>query len=494
MEHHARRIQQDNRFRFWVSGLVLVIGVLLTLQNRLSDLLWILVTFIAYTAVYGTAHLAVRRGRGNKALHYALIAADVAAITAAVAFTGGIDSPLYVLYPVLLGFCIYHESMADFVYGAVLSGLLYGGMLVSLGPLTERHLFAIAGQLILLAVLTAVLYTVLIALLRDRKARARLVARARTLADIANVLSGSVSSAKEAVKLASRMIDDEVEADGLKCRIVIQRGNQPFLPPSGRRAAVQVPIVVGDNLLGTLVINATRRTPLTTSEHDFFSSIARSLGLALHRAKLWEDFQSELKRVEAKILLSGPEDDEGGDSWVAVGTEFQRLSDISDLVQIERGKWRADRQVCELNGLIDEAIDWAARTDWGGAARFLKTGSPENVAPFLADRGKLRKLISYMLENAAAGTAPGAEIEVEADFRDRTFILSVHHPAPTEEAPASMAVPDERVRTMICRKIAEAHGGLYWSDVKETPNRRVDAFELPFIPVAPAEPARQSFG
>ncbi len=292
MTNYALRIQADNRFRFWISSFTFLISVLLVAGNSSTKLLLTLALFLSYTVFYGLAHYASRQSSQGPFLHFVLIAIDCFTITSIIHLTGGIQSPLYVLYLTVLGVSLYRRDLGTFVFTATLSLFLYAGLLITRSAAERTSNLHIGGQLILIGMLIGVLYVLLVTLLREQDAGDRLVSRAKAMAQISDILSGSLSNSGEWVKNVSELINREVGPDGLECRIIAHKGDQQFMPPSVSKMGTHIPILVGECIFGALIVTRDEKTPFTPQDHDFFSSIARSLGLSLHRAKLWEDSQA----------------------------------------------------------------------------------------------------------------------------------------------------------------------------------------------------------
>jgi hypothetical protein len=297
----SQQILLDNKFRFWVSLSVFVIASLLLSQKPPINLLWTTVLFIGYCGLFGLAQIEARQGRAGSFLQYSLLTIDVLAVTTAIHLTGDFKSPLYVLYIVIFGVCLYHQSLSNFVYGVVLSVLLYGGLPFWEGKADQMFLSEITGQLLLMLVLTGVLYSVLRLMLKERWVHERLVSHVLTMGNIADLLSGAVSTPRETVKTVSRLIEEEMGPEGLKCRITLHKPDQGFFPPSGGRVGVHLPIAAGESIFGTMVVTSDRNSPLTSYEQNFFSSVSRSLGLYLHRSQIWENFERH-KAQESTVL------------------------------------------------------------------------------------------------------------------------------------------------------------------------------------------------
>lgn len=300
-KNYTQRIQGDNRFRFWISILAFVVSALFLAHNEPIAILATILVFLVYTLIYGLGHLISRARRVGAWLHYILIASDAVAITGVIYLTGGMTSPLYFLYLVLFGVTVYHRSVPDFVYATVLCITLYAGILFWTAPQDGSALTAIMAQIFLLATLTGVLYVLVLMMLREEAKRIKLVSRARTLSTVSDILCGSLSNSRDWIKHISKIIEEEIYTDGLQCRIVISRGDQQFLPPSGGKPEAHFPIMVGEWIFGTIIVTWLKNEPLSGTDQDFFSSVAKSLGLSLHRSKLWEEFHQKLEEMEGKL-------------------------------------------------------------------------------------------------------------------------------------------------------------------------------------------------
>lgn len=297
--NYSLRVQSDNRFRFWISIFTFLISVLLVADDTSTDLLLTVCVFLTYTAFYGLGHYAAKHSNVGPVMHYALLAIDCLTVTAIIWVTGGLRSPLYFLYLTVFGVCLYQRDLASFIFSNVFSLCLFAWLLVSRSAIDRSTPFEIAGHLVLIGSLTAILFVLMLLMQREQKQRDRLVSRAKTLAEISDVLSGSLSNSRDWIKNVLALIEVEVSPDGIECRITIHKGDHQFMPPSHGSAGAHIPVMVGEYIFGALIVRRPNETPLNANDLDFFSSVARSLGLALHRAKLWEDLQKKIQKLSA---------------------------------------------------------------------------------------------------------------------------------------------------------------------------------------------------
>ena len=491
--NYSARIIEDNQFRFWVSLFTFPVCVLLSYDAPLSSLLWITLLFLVYAALFGLAHLTAKRTYVRPFLQYALLAFDTIVVTMAIYFTGGLKSPLYILYVVLFGLCIYHESLSNFVYTSVLSFLLYSGLVLYDGILTQSYWLSFGGQLLVMGILTGVLYAILVRSARQSRANQKLMSRAGTLAHISNVLSGSLSSSRDWVKKITTLIEGEIRGDDLKCRIAIHKGNQPYLPPSSGQAGIQIPIMVGELIFGTLMVTRKTRKPLSHADQDFFSSIARSLGLSLHRARLWEDFQNQLKKVEANLLLNSKPQAGPPNSWINAEGDFHTVDGMIDIVRGERGTWDLNREVESIDFIISSIIRDLKKKPNTQDINLRVVGPVHAIQPFMADWKKIKKVMESMFEEILFSNSQTKEIILYLNQIDHeSLILSMKD---SQDKKASLsnsvesfygtpftesAVNEEKanVRLLFCKKVIEAHGGRFW--IEESEKGEVLSFQIPF--------------
>lgn len=420
------------------------------------------------------AHFAAVRGRATLLLNYALLTVDSIAVTLSVYLSGGLQSPLYILYLVLFAFSLYHESLPQFTFSVILSFLLYIGMNLWEGSVAPEYLFQLGGRLVLMGVLTIALQIVLLRHVRSRKFNEKMVSRAHTVAKIADLLGGSLTQSKDWIKRLTHLIDEEIGRDGLHCRIVIHRAGQPFLPPSGRTMGTQFPVLVGDNLFGTLMVTRTSPRALSADEQDFFSFIARSLGLALHRSKLWDEFHSQIKKVEAQVLLAKDVREPSFQTWVESGRDYHTLDDMHDLVLIEKGKWVIEKSPCVFHEILEDVLNNINHSSWGGDIDFQVAGPIRSIPPFLGDPEKLRKLLVNMIEFVLIPESSSNRVMINLNVVGQELTVTFGN----RTQPVRIENGEDNVRLLVCRKIVEAQGGRFWAHPRDRVSAGLISFTL----------------
>ena len=132
------------------------------------------------------------------------------------------------------------------------------------------------------------------------------VSRAACLVEIVDTLNSAGMNLREKMKRAGRALAIEGDQSGWRCRIVIEN-NPSLLPPTGPVLGFHVPMTAGDRTVGMLIVNSPggRLDPI---DKKFFDVAARSLGLFVHRERIWEDFYTGGTRRQAALLLRGEVD------------------------------------------------------------------------------------------------------------------------------------------------------------------------------------------
>ncbi|OVE78417.1 hypothetical protein BVX98_00205 [bacterium F11] len=492
--NYSLRILEDNQFRFWISLFIFLISALLSYNAPPSHFFSITILFFSYTTLFGVAHILARRNQATHTHQYSLIALDAIVITAAIHFSGGLNSPLYILYIVLLGVCIYHDSLSDFLYASFLSVFLYAGLLFWGEPVSISTFTSIGAQLLLMGILTGVLSVILIRLNRQRKMNEKMISRSRTMAFVADVLSGSLSNSRNWVRKITSMIEKEIRNDGLKCRVVIHKGIQPYLPPSGGKTGIQIPIMVGDVVFGTMIITSEEKKSLNSVDQDFFSSIAHSLGLSLHRARLWDDLQEQLRKVEATMLLKS--DSLSGSPLSLLGNEgdYQTLDEMVDLVDMEKGQVNLNLNRHSIDKAIEEVVNDLKGLPSAPDVDIRVMGPIRAIQPFQADWGKLKRVVEHMIREMMTANPNTKELLFRLNQpNDDTLSLSIQDPyrergSSKKEEISSTSDPllneDPKKRNshlclLYCKKVIEAHHGRFWIDHQDGETFDLINFSIP---------------
>jgi len=144
----------DNKLRFVISLAALLLASILHaagLLTVLQPLIWIV---LLYSIPYGLSQWwAPKDASALFILRYALSFSDFCAISAAVAVTGGANSPFFYLYPLPFLIHVFHLDPGMIVWDGVWSILCYGGTLWATRHLGSKHYMDLGiGQLTFLSI------------------------------------------------------------------------------------------------------------------------------------------------------------------------------------------------------------------------------------------------------------------------------------------------------------------------------------------------------
>lgn len=157
--------------------------------------------------------------------------------------------------------------------------------------------------------LSVFVYLLISGISKKRRLRSKKMSRAECLVGMVDVMNGTNFPIREKMKRIGRMLAQEGDPCGWRCRIVLE--NDPsFLPPMGKNLGIHFPLMAGEVQVGTLIVTSTQ-ADFDEVDRIFFSSLARSLGLFIYKENMWVDFHSEVERLQASLLLnqiSSPDD------------------------------------------------------------------------------------------------------------------------------------------------------------------------------------------
>jgi signal transduction histidine kinase/CheY-like chemotaxis protein len=340
---------------------------------------------------------------------------------------------------------------------------------------------------------------------------------------------------------------EEVESrpfgDGLTSQII--RTGQPLLinqdvggntarlglQNMGREAAsyLGVPIPSGGEFIGVLSVQSLEEEGrFTLADQGLLTTIAASVGVAFHNAKLFEDARQaraaaeeadaakssflstvshELrtpltsvlgfakiikKRLEDRLFPLIPEDDKKvlqakrqvAENLDVVVSEGQRLTklidDVLDLAKIEAGKFTWNMAAVSVPEVIDRAV--AATSSLFEAKRLTMRKEVEASLPAITgDADRLMQVVINLISNAVKFTDEGS-IVIAAGLRDGRIQVSVTDSGigiRPEDQPKVFEKFKQVGDTLtdkpkgtglglpICREIVEFHGGRIW--VESTP-------------------------
>jgi len=387
----------DNRFRFAVSLAAFVLASLLHAAGLLvaiRPLLWII---IFYSVPYGLTQLWIPGERSHvAAIRYALSSIDFCAITAAVALTGGPDSPFFYLYPLPFLIHAFHFDSKMIVWDGVWSMLCYGGTLWDTRHHATKHYRDLGvGQLAFLAIMILSALWTARQFARKDDSVARNLRIQRTMVRFLEMMNALPPGLGDQ-DLRQRVLRDLRSAldpfhvnvrlwianqawktlSGLGEHPALRPGSPNHLPMSACPAFAQqrpfhyntaqaepcsseqfnytqhlcLPVMNEQVCFGVLFLGAYEKTRWDAEEIHLFNMLAQSVGLALQRRSLFEKLGEKITdlnfsfEVGAAALATF-----GGSTQGIEETTVRILDSVLSILKVDRASlmlW--DPQACVL--------------------------------------------------------------------------------------------------------------------------------------------------
>jgi signal transduction histidine kinase len=279
------------------------------------------------------------------------------------------------------------------------------------------------------------------------------------------------------------------------------RGEQNVLALYGAGSLVAVPIAVGRELLGNLVVLRAEGAPdLTEAELGAVDQISRELGRMVLNTRLYETERrlvaelQEIDRYKGELIatisheLKTPltsiightelleEIDTEVDSIRAISRNAQRLNRlIENLLNYSRIQDRREhvRRAVDLSTLCENSLELlAVQAEQGGLQ--LELASPPVPVVVHGDPEELARVVDNILSNAVKYTPSGGRVDVAVSAGagwaevactdtglgisaiDQTHLFSAFHRSSNPEA---LSIPGTGLGLAISRRITEMHGG-----------------------------------
>jgi two-component system phosphate regulon sensor histidine kinase PhoR len=276
--------------------------------------------------------------------------------------------------------------------------------------------------------------------------------------------------------------------------------------PTGREHALTVAVHAGGDLLGALTLIRDDGPAWTPVEARLAESVAADLGRGIHYARLYEQEQSLVARLQEldtvktdfmstvshelrtpltsisgylELLLdaeAGELTDPQRRMLEVIGRNTRRLRElIEDLLilsRIESGSFRTAKQDVEVGGLVDGAL--AAIAPAAAKASVGLHTEVERPLVLHADPEQLDRVLTNLLTNAVKFTPPEGTVMVTAHREGDEVVLSVADTGmgiPEAEQPGlfgrffrasnaiHQAIPGTGLGLAIVATIVENHGG-----------------------------------
>ena len=184
------------------------------------------------------------------------------------------------------------------------------------------------------------------------------------------------------------------------------------------------------------------------------------------------------------------------------GERLARLmQDLLDMSRIEAGGVPSPRGPVDTGAMVRSAAE-ALRSQAAAKAIDLRLDLGPALAPVLADRAQIERVLTNLLTNAIRATAPGGTVTVTAEadgdgarmaVRDTGHGIAAEHLPRLFEPFTHVPGPDSRgagLGLSIAKRIVDAHGGRIWAQ-SEPGRGAVFSFTLPTVGSTSSTPSTQ---
>jgi PAS domain S-box-containing protein len=171
---------------------------------------------------------------------------------------------------------------------------------------------------------------------------------------------------------------------------------------------------------------------------------------------------------------------------------------MADIVEnlLELSRWQANRLTLNADEMdVSMTIGQLARQATTKSAQHkIVVDIPAALPPVKADRTRVERILSNLIDNAIKYSPRGGEVRISAKFNDGHILISVRDEgigitAEDKEklfqpfqrlgvAPGGSAIHGTGLGLVVCRRLVEAHGGKIWVD-SEPGKGSVFSFTLP---------------
>lgn len=312
------------------------------------------------------------------------------------------------------------------------------------------------------------------------------------------------------MKTMEPLVIDDVHTDPLMSKVTLP---QPY------KSIMVIPIIFRDEVIGTLLLRASReRGVFTQREADLSRMIANSSANAIKNAFLYEGMEGkklELEKANKRLLeldnlksnflamaahelrsplgvingylelmlegIGGPFSPKAT-AYLTMATEAGRgmartVEEILDISVIESGKLPLNLKQRDIVKKVKKALDFMSKAmEESGLKVHASFSDNEVVAVF--DGGKLEQVLINLLSNAVKFTPPSGNITVDVKKQLDEVIVTVSDTGCGIPADGLDMVFDEFYKgksrekgaglgLSICKRIVELHGGRMWAESRE---------------------------
>jgi PAS domain S-box-containing protein len=232
----------------------------------------------------------------------------------------------------------------------------------------------------------------------------------------------------------------------------IQQSGDPMVQhvkPFGIRACICSPLLINDDLLGTLTFASRSRDKFEPDELEFLQTICQYVAVATERlrlvrqlrdadrrkdeflATLAHELRNPLAPIRNAVELLRRSDGNNGlidRARSIIGRQLDQMvrliDDLLDLSRISQGRVQVRKEPVELAAVIGCAIE-AVRPMVEAQAHKLTVSVPPEAIWLNADPTRLAQVIANLLNNAAKYTEKGGHIWLTGDRQGGEAIVSV---------------------------------------------------------------------
>lgn len=310
-----------------------------------------------------------------------------------------------------------------------------------------------------------------------------------------------------------RLDDAGPQAQAIRERrpVVIERIDDEFTRSTGRgeafvelirsldvRSGLVVPLLVGDEALGTLsFLRTSTREAIDEGERELAEELARRAALAVQNARLYERARRatqardhmlgvvshDLRNPIHTIFMSAsfvqdilPPDDASGALLQAqvikrsAARANRLIGDLLDVTRMESGRFVVDRRPHAAAALADEALELARLTAAEGGIDLVR-GPMDDSLVVSADRDRILQALGNLVSNAFKFTPRGGRVTVSVTRVEGLASFSVTDTGPGIAPEHESHLFDQfwqgnpadkrgiGLGLSIVRGIAEGHGG-----------------------------------
>jgi signal transduction histidine kinase len=274
--------------------------------------------------------------------------------------------------------------------------------------------------------------------------------------------SGAMREGKKIPLPASRFSDVLERRQPAVFDVPFSRFEEDTLSMSAIQREIVLPLVVGDEVIGTFNLGSRRRDAFSAMEVEVLSQIAAELGVALLQAEAYErehqaaqklkelsDLKSEfvskvsheLRTPLTSIIgaadnlldgIAGPLDERPRQYLLRVKENGDRLlrliNELLDLSRIEAGKEEIRATRFRLDTLIRETLETLKPVAEESGVTIASPGPSPLV--ILADRDKISRVLINLVHNGIKFTPSGGRVQVAASGDGEWVTLAVRDSGP----------------------------------------------------------------